>query len=372
MKCDEVQKKLPEYLAGVLDEKTGASIAGHIKTCSSCSSELEELNQAVIPESRQGIDVNEKKIIRKTKTKFRRAIIATVAVFMGVLLLFSLIPTVLWGFQSVTGQSRASRALMDFVQFSQPNKVNMWGNSAVEGLALSVPLKIGARSVIGENLGPQLEFVGKMSVVNGKVTVPSFIGAGFVHPDQFIEKDFGYERNMDAQLERLRKNADNTVSTVDYSLNKVINLSDVGAIMDQYDIEVCWMAVEAGIEDLKPRNMTFDSQQVLQWGIPAKLSRPGEFDYAQLESGNIDAYEKAALEELKWLDANKNILKPDAGLLKNNGIDNSVKGQAQYIIKNGFKIYGLRVTGPSSELIKLTEALDIRTMSVVAMDFWNW
>ena len=174
------------------------------------------------------------------------------------------------------------------------------------------------------------------------------------------------------QIEILTKNADTTVSTVDFSLNRIINLSDVESIISKYDIELLWMAVEAGIEDTKPKNMSFGNQQVLQWGIPGKLSKPGNFDFAQLKSDNIKKFEETVIDELKWLDENKSVLKPDSGLLKNNGIDNSVRGQAQYIIKNGIKIYGLRITGPSNELIKLTQALDIRTMSVVDMAFWNW
>ena len=75
---------------------------------------------------------------------------------------------------------------------------------------------------------------------------------------------------------------------------------------------------------------------------------------------------------MSWLDENKDILAPYPDLLKNNGINNSVEDKAAYVIENGIKIYGVRITGPSDELLRLTENLDISTMTVVEMDFWNW
>lgn len=372
MRCKEVQEKLPEYLAGILDENTKAQIDQHLKACDACNMELKALNEDVAFDIRKTKDINEARIIRKTKVKFNLAILRTVVLILAVLLLISLFPTILRGVQSALGQSKASRALMDFVQFSQPSKVNMWGNSAAQGFSLSMPLKIGVRPVVGHGFREQLEFTGKMSILTGKVTVPVFLGANFIHPNIFMDEDFDGDRSKDAQMKMLEKNAETTVSTVDYSLKKIISLTDIEALISKYDVELLWMAVEAGIEHIKPKNMTLQNQQVLQWGIPGKLSRPGDFDFAILKRGSLEAFEAAVMEELTWLDDNKSVLKPDSGLLKNNGVNNSVKGQARYIMDNGIKIYGLSVTGPSNEIIRLTMDLDVRTMSVVDMDFWNW
>ena len=59
-------------------------------------------------------------------------------------------------------------------------------------------------------------------------------------------------------------------------------------------------------------------------------------------------------------------------MLRVNGINNSVDEKASYILKNGIKVYGLRITAPSSELLKLSDSIDPRVMIVVDMDFWNW
>lgn len=372
MKCEDVQEKLPEYLADTLNKADREKIDAHLKTCGICSKEMEELKKEIPVDFKQDTNINQKKILKKTRLKFNLAILRTVILLFGVLFIISTIPTMLWGIQSALGQDKASRAFMDLVQFSQPNKVNQWGNSRMEKLSLSVPLKIGARPVIGRKYGEQLEFVGKMSVLTGKVSVPASIGANFIHPGLFKGENFGRNFDIKAQTDILNKNAGNSVATVDFSLDRTVGLQEINDLTGRFDVEVCWMAVEAGIEDIQPENMTFEKQQALQWGIPGKLSRPGEFDYAQLKEGNAKEFEKSAMEELKWLDDNKGVLKPDPDLLKYNGIDTSVGGKASYVLKNGIKIYGLRITGPSNELIRLSGELNARTMSVVDIDFWNW
>jgi predicted anti-sigma-YlaC factor YlaD len=35
-KCDEIRIELPEYIDGVLDEKTSAWVSEHLETCDSC------------------------------------------------------------------------------------------------------------------------------------------------------------------------------------------------------------------------------------------------------------------------------------------------------------------------------------------------
>lgn len=62
----------------------------------------------------------------------------------------------------------------------------------------------------------------------------------------------------------------------------------------------------------------------------------------------------------------------DKSLLKFQGFDNSVGNKAKYIIDNGLKIYGLRVTGPSTELIKLDNKLEIRMEEIMDLDFYYW
>ncbi len=370
MKCDNVKSLLPEYLAGTLDKNKAAEIAEHIENCKSCKKEADDITSEITaPILNEDGDI--KRILKNTKRKFNMNIIRKItAVTIALALLVYMIPYVLGGVQFIK-IGKASRALMDIIQFSQPAKVIMWGNRNTDRSSMSIPLLSATRLQIGKGYGEeQKDIVANLSVLTGKVTVPLDFGAQFIHPQTGMEGYLGRNNNPEVQKSILEKNADTTVALVDYSLNGIINLSDVSVLLEKYDIKICWMAVEAGVEDFKPKNM-LGANQVLQWGIPGKLSRPGDMDYASIED-DIDKYESLIIEEMSWLDENKDILAPYPDLLKNNGINNSVEDKAAYVIENGIKIYGVRITGPSDELLRLTENLDIRTMTVVEMDFWNW
>jgi hypothetical protein len=370
MDCKEVKEKLPEYLAGVLDNSISQEIRLHLKTCDLCRKEADELGRS-FPECEFSEQTDMKKLLKRTKRKFNMGIVKVVAITLLVLWAVYMLPAVLWGAWSFK-QPDVSRALMDTVQFSQPEKVNSWGNSGINRFSISVPLSITTLPVVGKNAGQQHEFIAEMSVITGKITAPHILGANFVHPNNFKGADLGDTSDIKMQQKRLEKNADTTVATVDYSLNSLMSLTDAASLIRSFDVEICWMAVESGIENTVPKNMSFNNQQVLQWGIPGKLSKPGVFDFAVFDADHADQFGKAVLEEMKWLDNNKKLIKPDTGLLRYNAIDNSIGGKALYLISNGIKIYGLRVTGPSSELLKLTGQLAPRTMNVIGMDFWNW
>jgi len=370
MRCNEVQEMFPEYLAGTLDENVKMQIDNHLKTCETCSGELKILNEDIKLEFTDNI-IDKRKILKKTRFKFNMAILRVVIITLGILYLILTTPFIAYQIRGSMGRENQFRALIDIIQFTQPDKINMWANS-FESYSFSETLKIGVRPVIGHSYGEQFIYETKMSFITGKVTAPVHIGANFIHPDLFKNASFDSMKDKEKQREILRKNSDNTVATVDYSLKKTISLKDVENLIGNYDVEVCWMAVEAGIENLQPKNLYMENQQVYQWGIPSKLFSIGNAESSEFKKGNVQEYEKSILNELKWLDENKNILKPDKQLLKVNGINNSVEEKASYILKNGIKVYGLRITGPSSELIKLTDQIDPCIMILVDMDFWNW
>lgn len=311
-------------------------------------------------------------VLKKTRRSFNLRIAKIITILAAVAWLAYMVPAVLGGVQSLHF-AKASRALMDILQFSQPDEVNSWGNGTLDRASMTIPFTASVLPRIGKNFGEQKDFNCGMSVITGKITSPVNIGAQFIHPGLFGESlQLNRLQSPDAQSAILEKNRDTTVATVDFSLNGTVNLDYAANLLGKYDFDLCWLAVEAGIENAKPLNMTVENRQVLQWGIPGKLSKPGEFDFAGLKKDNTAEFEKAVMDEMKWLDANKNLISPSKSLLKNNRISNAVDKKAAYVLENGIRIYGLRVTGPSSELLKLRAELNPRLMTVIDMDFWNW
>lgn len=381
MNCEDVKKKIPEYLAGVLESNISKEMKSHIDQCNLCKKEADELMMD-LPPYETIEDGNLSKVIKKTKRKFKFSIVrVTLVVFLVAWIIYSL-PVLLWNVMSFN-QPNASRVLMDIVQFSQPYKVNSWGNRGVDRSKMSVPLTVTALSQVGKNYGGQMEYEGYFSVITGKVSVPPFYGANFLHPELFKDKNLGANVNPQSQRRILQKNENTTVATVDFSLNKVIGLKEITDLVKNFDVDICWMAVESGIESITFKNMKFEKQQVLQWGIPGILSNPGNLEYIDINKTDINLFENEVLKEMKWLSENIGLVKPDGDLKNIESTNNSsinisntkdmpYKNAIKYILNSGIKIYGLRVTGPSSELLRLSEELDLRKMNVVDMDFWNW
>ncbi|GAB6988061.1 anti sigma factor C-terminal domain-containing protein [Paenibacillus pini] len=44
----------------------------------------------------------------------------------------------------------------------------------------------------------------------------------------------------------------------------------------------------------------------------------------------------------------------------------------QYIDKNGIRLYGVVVTGPFKELLKLKDQSDIAYMGIAQVELWKW
>lgn len=109
----------------------------------------------------------------------------------------------------------------------------------------------------------------------------------------------------------------------------------------------------------------------MQWGLPGTF-RQFQGEVVALAPDTIEQYRSAVLDELAWLDQNRSRVKPDRLLLRHNALDNSVGEKAAYILQHGIRVYGLQLTGPSAELLKLGEELPARKVVVVDIDFWYW
>ncbi|PEI98476.1 hypothetical protein COM11_17120 [Bacillus pseudomycoides] len=50
----------------------------------------------------------------------------------------------------------------------------------------------------------------------------------------------------------------------------------------------------------------------------------------------------------------------------------NLQKQYQYVKKHGVKVYGIVITGPSKELVKLQNSPHVRNATLGDIEFWNW
>lgn len=366
MNCKEVRDKLEKYVNGKTTINDREKISEHLSTCQECMNEMVKLEEKSVSPEKMNV------IFNKASKRLRWKVISTVisTILIGFLSVYFIIPGVLKAIRSFQISTYTS-ALADIVQFTQPVTVGGYGNSFPSGKPYTMEFRVYSHTRTGLKAKNMAEEEVSMNVITGIVYSPEDIGVQFIHPLINPEEAYTNEYSRETARRILDNNGEDTVATIDISLNKIISLEKLGELLREYDVDVLWMAIESGAEETKPKNMTIGQQQVLQWGIPGKLfERDGKG--AEFKPGSEKEYEEKVIKEMEWLNKNKNIFKPQRALFKYNGIDNSVGNRAEYVLKNGINIYGIRITGPTKELLRLQDSFDIRFEEVVDVEFWNW
>jgi hypothetical protein len=258
------------------------------------------------------------------------------------------------------------------VQFTSPSPVGGYGNSLASFGSYSFNISAYTHDITGIKKKDPREINRNFNLLTGTFKSPAPHLSQFIHPSVKVSDEFLSRITPDIAKKILTKNGDTTVATVDLSLKATLSLDEVTAALEDLDLKVIWMAVECGSEGEQPKNMSTGKNQYIQWGIPGQLFNANNSNSPEFKLSNVSEYEKSIMEELKWLDENKHYITADKSLLKFNDLDNSVGNRAKYIIDNGIKVYGLRITGPSSELSKLDARLSIRAEEVIDIDFYYW
>jgi len=373
MNCQDVKNKLPEYLADQCSSEEKLEISTHISNCPHCMNALEELDEPIISNGAYHKSLDTRKLLNKARKALLFKVITTtvLSIIMLVSIFFVIIPGILKAI-SYPKISDLTRSLVDISQFTSPAPVGGYGNSLASFGDYSFNIKAFTYEMIGTKKKGSGSVEKKVNMLTRTYESPIQPFVQFIHPKIKVSDEFLEGRTSTIAKKNLIKNGDSTVAVVDVSLYSLLSLEQVAASLKDLDVKIIWMAVECGSEDFKPKNMSSSDNQYVQWGVPGQLfnqssMKPTEFDYS-----NPSKYKKTVIEELKWLEENKHYIAADKSLLKSQGYNNTVGNKAKYIIDNGIKVYGLRITGPSTELSRLNDKLDIRTEEIMDIDFYYW
>lgn len=370
MNCNDVKSKLPEYLADQCTSKEKLEISEHISTCPSCMKAFEELEEPILLKSDYPQSLDTRKLLNKARKNLILKVVTTtiISIMIFISIFLALIPGVLKVIR-YPNIPNITRALIDITQFTFPAQVEGYGNSLALFGGYSFKISTYTSEVVGTKKKNSNSVDKNFNMLSGTFESPAPYLSQFIHPNVIVSEEFLKERTSDIAKKMLTKSGENTVAAVNLSLKSSLSLKEVADSIKDLNIKVIWMAVECGSEGEKPKNMTVSQNQYIQWGIPGKLFATDsiEFNYA-----NVSEYEKNMIEEIRWLDKNKKYIVADKSLMKFQNFDNSVGNRAKYILDNGFKIYGLELTGPSSELSKLDSRFAIRIEEVKDIDFYYW
>lgn len=177
----------------------------------------------------------------------------------------------------------------------------------------------------------------KFPFVYGGVTVPSYLSNGWSHLDQVPK---------------------GTVAEVYLSFDKAYTPKEVKNMFKDKNVKIVWNAVYTGMEE---KMEDLSGSVVTPVGYPENNSPFENSDFQEKPSQEL------FLDQMDYLDQHKGIVEQLMGEASLAGSE-----RIHYLNKNGVMLYGVVITGPSKEILKLEESNNIRALYVNQVDLWNW
>jgi len=180
---------------------------------------------------------------------------------------------------------------------------------------------------------------------------PTQTNQWLAHPKQSIEFNNAKEWRV---LEGL---PEETVVEAYISLN---NLYEVDAVENEMkNVDVTWAAIYTGSEETM---LSSDGDVISPIGYPVQ---PDQTYWSPFRDSS--SHEETFLEMLKELQPYESIAE-EVTIQKNLELNERIS----YLEKNGFKTYGVVVTGPKKEIESLRKLSMVRYMKVGEVKLWNW
>ncbi|WBW97525.1 anti sigma factor C-terminal domain-containing protein [Oceanirhabdus sp. W0125-5] len=370
MKCSDVRGVLPEYISELCSESEKKEIEKHLDQCEECKTEYNKLINIGKEQTESYEEISRK--IRKVRRKLNVKILATftITMFVGYILFNSIIPSILYQIRR-NDLNTAQRAIVDFYQFTSAKELT---GSGIRKEKYNNTIMLFVGDYIGSKFTNYNTIDFNFDLIKNRVDSEFWLQMDIIHPDVEPKEGFKDMYNTEIAKKILKKNGNDTVARVNLSFNDLISYERTVELLNKYDIKIIRMNIESGSEKRKIKYMENGANQHFSFGIPGQMldiTKP-IFEVVELNTQNSHEYKKSFLEELKFLNEYKYLL-ASGDMRKRGGYENDpVKDDAKYILDNGIKVYGIKVTGPSDEIFRLIDDINPRFANVEKVDFWYW
>ncbi|WP_226086865.1 anti-sigma factor [Mesobacillus sp. S13] len=172
---------------------------------------------------------------------------------------------------------------------------------------------------------------------------------------------------------KLDKVHEGTVAELSFSTKKYMTPEEMLEFLKPYDLDVLWMPLYTGeMKRFEPGSWSGggNSMSVDPFGFTG--GRDTGDDYNSQSKYGLD--EKFTEQNKKMmLKQMKKLLENESTSYRENFLGLShLEERYDYLMKEGFQVYGAVVTGPVKELLKLKENEQIQGANLGDMSYWNW
>ncbi len=380
MNCKDIQSKWDKYVNGGCSSDEELEIEEHLQACTKCEQLLnEELEkqQRQLPD--QNIDTTNKdvlselpikkqnELIRRAKWKNQIKITFTAFILMIAVIVVS---TILTGVYYFIVGDKATQVVKIGTQMTTPN-VHIDGTGMSSNYFFSADLKAHMVKVLGNENKAVGEVQGKMRF-NNLTTTRDWVDGQFVTKLYFLyphatEVQPNYKETYDYTWQALETLGEGTVSELALSFDDLDSIDDGQDFLSEYDLHIPWYAIDTGFEG---QATTYLSNDTGIWGIYDRPIFDVSKDSVHYQSrGNEKEIEEEFKKGLEFLTKNEKMTRRFLWYMDEN-ID--LEEMYTYVNENGINTYGVVVTGPTKELLRLKENEHIHYATLGEVDLWNW
>lgn len=232
-------------------------------------------------------------------------------------------------------------------------------------------------------IGKETELIGTKQLVKRLVPMYSTNQTDYLKPKNEQEYTFylpehpktgtKLEANEDpAVWTKLEKVHEGTVAELSFSTKSYMTPEEMLEFLKAYDLDVLWMPLYAGEMKEFETGWGGSGNTLSVDSIGFTGGREAGDDYNSQSKYSLE--EKfSELNKKLMLQQMKNLLDNESTSYRENFLGLSyLEERYNYLMKEGFQVYGAVVTGPVKELLKLKENEQIQGANLGEMTYWNW
>ena len=369
MGCIEFKKLWDKYENGTLTQDEQEELESHIETCEECEVYLDELLAKSEPIKKRLPPQNLKVPFWKIKWKQRWQ---TVSFFLAVCIAIYFVGhfSSAFYFYNMKKLTEVDEIPALALEATIPNSRSAGGSTKVKPFF---------RTETEMNL---FKTVGKKEFPIGTVATRSFLSSvtvknkswenkpyskklSFVHPK--IKEEASLKESSKKVWDTLGKIHEGTVAELAISFDKVYTLQEVESILysafeaQEMPPTPIWYALDSGQERIDEEDFILHSGEVI--GFRQHL------DLTDSEAEQPKTKEDQVIEMMRILSEHK---KTVSEATRTPEKELNLDKRYEYVKDNGVKVYGMVITGPSKELLKLQNSPNVRYATLGDIEVWNW
>ncbi|PEJ44113.1 anti-sigma factor [Bacillus wiedmannii] len=371
MGCTKFKKLWEKYENGTLTHDEQEELESHIETCEECEAHLDELLAKSEPIKKRLPPQNLKVPFWRIKWKHR---LQTLGFILSICIVIYIIGGILSAFYFQSNNDKRLEEIRSVpslaLEATIPNSRVMGGGTNVEAFFrtnshFNVVKTVGKKEIPLGTLETS-SFLSSVNVLNNSwmntFYQPKLF---FVHPK--TEQGDYLKESSKKVWDTLAKVHEGTVAEIAISFDKAYTLKELEPLLynvfeaQELPPTPLWYALDTGQEK------TNVEDHILHGG--EAIGFPEHIRFLDSDTENQKTPEDTVIEMIRILSTHTETVSKIAIIPEK---ELKLDKRYQYVKDNGVKVYGMVITGPSKELLKLQNSPNVRYATLGDIEVWNW